>query len=233
VADAETVDHRSFLGMLAPDDRASLCRLGSPRRFRAGARIIVQGDHSETVFLVLSGLVKITLDTPDGREIVLSVLGPGDLLGEFEVLEGGGSTRTAGNVALLPIDCRVISGEQFLAYLDARPRLSLVVLRVIVGRLRAADRRREASASMGVSRSLASFLVELVDRHGIAQSAGVDLNIPLTQEELASLISCSRDSAVRGLSTLRARGLIATARRRIIVTDLDGLRRYASGASMS
>jgi CRP/FNR family cyclic AMP-dependent transcriptional regulator len=132
---------------------------------------------------------------------------------------------------LLPIDCRVIPGDQFVAYLEAHPRTPLVMLRVILGRLMAADRRRLASASMGVSRSLAGFLVELVDRYGIAHSGGVDLNIPVTQEELASLISSSRDSAVRGLSTLRARGLIATARRRITVTDLDGLRRYASGVS--
>jgi CRP/FNR family transcriptional regulator, cyclic AMP receptor protein len=230
VAVAETVEYRSFLGMLDPADRAALLRLGGSKRFRAGARIIVQGDHSDTVFLVLSGLVKVALDTADGREIVLSGLGPGDLLGEFEVLEGG-STRTAGNVALLPIDCRVIPGDQFVAYLEAHPRTPLVMLRVILGRLMAADRRRLASASMGVSRSLAGFLVELVDRYGITHSAGVDLNIPVTQEELASLISSSRDSAVRGLSTLRARGLIATARRRITVTDLDGLRRYASGVS--
>jgi CRP/FNR family cyclic AMP-dependent transcriptional regulator len=148
------------------------------------------------------------------------------------VLEGG-STRIAGNVALLPVDCRVISGEQFLAYLEAHPPTSLPLARVIVGRLRAADRRRQASASMAVSRSLASFLVELVDRYGVEQSDGVDLSIPLTQEELASLMSCSRDSAVRGLSTLRARRLIATARRRIIVTNLDGLRSYASGVLLS
>jgi CRP/FNR family transcriptional regulator, cyclic AMP receptor protein len=228
----DAVDRRSFVGMLDPADRASLLRLGNPRHFRSGTRIIVQGDHSDTVFLVLSGLAKVTLDSSDGREMVLAVLGSGDLLGEFEVLEGG-STRIAGNVAVLPVDCRVISGEQFLAYLEAHPPTSLALARVIVGRLRAADRRRQASASMGVSRSLASFLVELVDRYGVEQSDGVDLNIPLTQEELASLMSCSRDSAVRGLSTLRARRLIATARRRIIVTNLDGLRSYASGVLLS
>jgi CRP/FNR family cyclic AMP-dependent transcriptional regulator len=104
----------------------------------------------------------------------------------------------------------------------------LVMVRVIIDRLRAADRRREASASMGVSRSLASFLVELVDRYGTSDGSVIDISIHLTQEELASLMSTSRDSAVRGLSTLRTKGLIATRRRQIVVTDLDGLRRYAS-----
>jgi CRP/FNR family cyclic AMP-dependent transcriptional regulator len=226
------VDHRSYLGRLEPADRAFLLRLGHPRRFRKGARITVQGDHSDDVFVVLSGLTKVTLDTPDGREIVLTVLGAGDLLGEFEVIEGT-PQRAAGNVAVLPVECRVIPGDEFMAALETHPQMLLAMVRVILSRLHAADRRREASASMGVSRSLASFLVELVDRYGTPDGSVIDISIHLTQEELASLISTSRDSAVRGLSTLRTRGLIATSRRQIVVTDLDGLRRYASGIPTS
>ena len=228
MASGEVVDHRSYLGRLEPADRALLLRLGHPRRFRHGARIIVQGDHSDHVLLMLSGLVKVTLDTPDGREVVLCVLGAGDLLGEFEVLEGL-AQRAAGNVAVLPVECRVIPGEEFMAALEAHPQMLLAMVRAILTRLHAADRRREASASLGVSRSLAGFLVELVDRYGTPDGSVIDLSIHLTQEELASLISTSRDSAVRGLSALRSRGFIATHRRQIVVTDLDGLRRFASG----
>jgi CRP/FNR family cyclic AMP-dependent transcriptional regulator len=230
MASGDVVDHRSYLGRLEPADRAFLLRLGHPKRFRKGARIIVQGDHSDDVFLILSGLAKVTLDTPDGREIVLTVLGAGDVLGEFEVIEDM-PQRAAGNVAVLPVECRVIPGDEFMAALEAHPQMLLAMVRVILSRLHAADRRREASASMGVSRSLASFLVELVDRYGSPDGSVIDISIHLTQEELASLISTSRDSAVRGLSTLRTRGLIATRRRQIVVTDLDGLRRYASGIS--
>jgi CRP/FNR family cyclic AMP-dependent transcriptional regulator len=228
MASEEVVDHRSFLDRLEPADRAFLLRLGHPKRFRKGARIIVQGDHSDIVFVTLSGLIKVTLDTPDGREVVLSVLGAGDLLGEFEVIEGM-PQRAAGNVAMLPVECRVIPGDEFMAALETHPQMLLTMMRVILSRLGAADRRREASASMGVSRSLANFLVELVDRYGTLNGPVIDISIHLTQEELASLISTSRDSAVRGLSTLRSRGLIATRRRQIVVTDVDGLRRYASG----
>jgi CRP/FNR family transcriptional regulator, cyclic AMP receptor protein len=214
VAIAESVDHRSFLGMLDPTDGEFLLTLGEPRTFRAGARPIVQGDHSDTVFLVISGLVKVTVDTPDGREVVLSLLGPGDLLGEFEIIEGGASVRMAGNVAVQRLECLVIAGERFMTALRSRPALALALMRVLVGRLSAADRRREASASME-------------DRYGMAGESGIDVAFPLTQEDLAGLISCSRDSAVRGLGTLRKRGLIRTMRRRIVVTDLDGLRRFA------
>jgi CRP/FNR family cyclic AMP-dependent transcriptional regulator len=229
VATSEPVDHRSFLGLLDTADREFLLALGEPRTFRVGARPIVQGDHSEAVFLVISGLVKVTVDTPDGREVVLALLGPGDLLGEFEVIEGGGSVRSASNVAVQTLECLVIAGERFMTALASRPALTLALMRVHVGRLHAADRRREASASMDVDRSLASYLIELADRYGMARESGIDVAFPLSQEELAALISCSRDSAVRGLGTLRARGLITTRRRRIVVTDFEGLRRFASG----
>lgn len=229
VAVAESVDHRSFLGMLEPADREFLLALGEPRTFRAGARPIVQGDHSDTVFLVISGLVKVTVDTPGGLEVVLSLLGPGDLLGEFEVIEGGASGRMAGNVAVQRLECVVIAGERFMTALVSRPALALALVRVLVDRLSAADRRREASASKDVGRSLAAYLIELVDRYGLARESGIDVAFPLTQGELAGLISCSRDSAVRGLRTLRTRGLITTMRRKIVVTDLAGLRHFASG----
>lgn len=228
VAIAESVDRRSFLGMLDAADQQFLRSLGEPRAFRAGARPIVQGDHSDTVFLLVSGLLKVTVDTPDGHEVVLSLLGPGDLFGEFEVIEGA-SVRMAGNVAVEEVDCLAIEGERFLTALTSRPAVALALMRVMIGRLSAADRRRAASASMDVGHSLAGYLVELADRYGMARESGIDVTFPLTQEELAGLISCSRDSAVRGLGTLRARGLIRTMRRRIVVTDIDGLRRFASG----
>lgn len=229
VAIAESVDRRSFLGMLDPADREFLRSLGDPRTFRAGSRPIVQGDHSDAVFLLISGLLKITVDTSDGREVVLSLLGPGDLFGEFEVIEGGPSVRMAGNVAVEEVDCLVIEGDRFLTALTSRPTVALALMRVLIGRLSAADRRREASASMDVGHSLAGYLIELADRYGMARESGIDVTFPLTQEELAGLISCSRDSAVRGLATLRTMGLIRTMRRRIVVTDIDGLRRFASG----
>lgn len=216
-----------FLGLLAPDDRAALVRLGRPHRYRSGARVITQGDHSDTVFVVVEGRVKITLDTPEGREIVLAVDGPGDLLGAFEAVDVHGGPRTASNVALEPLQCWVITGDQLRAFLDARPRVSGVLLRWVIRRLHVADRRRTETGSLDVAHRLARFLVELGDQNGRVHAGGTDVDIPLTQDELASLIAASRDSVVRALTSLRARGLVTTGRRRITITDVDRLRRYA------
>jgi CRP-like cAMP-binding protein len=216
----------SVLGSLDPADRAILIGAGRLRRYRRGAPIIVQGDHGDTVFVVLSGRVKVTVDTVDGREILLAVNGPGALLGEFEAIDAGGGPRTAGNVALEPVECRAMTGQEFRDLLDTHPRIPLMLLRWTIRRLKWADRRRIDAASSDTSHRLARFLVELADNHAHADPSRVDIDVPLTQEELASLIAASRDAVVRALTSLRSRHLIATARRRITILDIDALRRY-------
>ena len=87
----------TFLGTLDQSDRADILRLGRERH-------LVQGDHSDAVFVLLEGQVKVVLTTPEGRTVVLCVLGPGEVLGEFESIRGGESPREAGNVNLCDVE---------------------------------------------------------------------------------------------------------------------------------
>ena len=216
----------SVLGMLDPDDRAALLAAGRPRRYRRGAPIISQGDHSNTVFVLLSGRVKVTVNTADGREILLAVNGPGELLGFFEALDREGGPRDADNIALEAVECLAVTGHEFRDLLDASPGIPPVMLRWAVRRLQAADRRRIDAASVDTTHRLARLLLELADDRGRADGSQVDIDVPLTQEELASLIASSRDAVVRALTSLRSRHLIATARRRFTILAVDGLRAY-------
>ena len=211
-----------FASLLDPDARAALLRLGRVRRYRRGATLIVQGARDDTVCVVLEGRVKVTLDTPDGREVVLAVLGPGDLLGEFEAIEPELVSRTASNVALEPVECRVFAADDLRRFLVAHPAAALELLRLTIRKVRTADRRRVDATALDTPHRLAHFLVERADAQ-----RDPDLDIALTQEELASLIASSRESVVRALSALRTRGLIETGRRQITIRDMDGLRAYA------
>ena len=213
--------------MLEPEDRAVFTGVGRPRRFNRGATIVIQGDHSETVFIVDAGRVKISQVTRDGREIVLAVDGPGDLLGEFEAVDPDSGPRTAANVALERVECRELTGEAFRDLLQSNPRIALTLLRWTIRRLKVADRRRIDATSLDTTHRLARFLLELADNQAQPDSPRVDIEIQLTQEELASSIAASRDTVVRAITSLRSLGLIATARRRITILDTDALRRYA------
>ena len=141
--------------MLDPEDRAAVIRVGRPRRYRRGAPIVIQGDHSDTVFVVVAGRVKVTMVTADGREILLAVDGPGELLGEFEAVDPDSGPRTAANVALEPVECREMTGQEFRDLLDTHPRIPLMLLRWTIRRLKWADRRRIDAASSDTSHRLA------------------------------------------------------------------------------
>jgi CRP-like cAMP-binding protein len=216
-----------FLPSLDDGDRADLLRLGRDRQYRRGAPIAMQGDRADTAFVLLRGRVKVTIGTVDGHEIVVSVLGPGNLLGEFEPLQGDGGPRTANVIALDAVECRVLTGDELRAYLDTHPSAVRTLLGVIIERLLAADRRRIDSGSLDTAHRLARLFVEVVDQQGSTDAGEIDLDIPLAQHELATLIATSRESLVRALTSMRRQGLVSTARRRITVCDLDGLRRYA------
>jgi CRP-like cAMP-binding protein len=213
--------------MLEPSDRARLMALGRPVRYRRGARIVIQGDHSDDVFVIVEGHIKITLDTADGHEIVLAVDGRGDLVGTFEAIDPGRRQRTASAVALEPVACRALAAEQLCAYLAANPAAALVLLRWTIRRLRTADRRRVDGTTLDTPHRLAQYLLDLADSDTGAGEGGVDIDIPLPQHELASLIGVSRNSIVRALSALRSFGLVTTRRHTITIADLGALRRYA------
>lgn len=158
---------------------------------------------------------------------MLCVLGPGELLGEFEAIRGRGCPREAGNVAATPIAVRVMTGPEFVAFLESHPQATLALMRIILGRFGSVDRRLVNSGTLDTSHRLARLLLELTDQYGQPHDGGVRLDLPLSQDELASLIATSRESVVRALASLRRQGYITTGRRTVNLCDVDGLRRYA------
>jgi CRP-like cAMP-binding protein len=227
---APTLSQRSFLAVLDPSDRAALLHVGRPRRFVAGASLIRQGDDTDSVFILRRGWAKVTQTTVDGREILLALLGPGELVGEFEAVGPDRGPRRAGVVAIGTVDADVVVACDFRDFVVSHPNVTLALLQAVIRRLATADRRRIEASSLDVGHRLARFLLELTNLHGQPRSGGLGLAIPLAQHELATLIAASRESTVRALRTLRAQGLVVTSPRRITILDVEGLRRYAGQA---
>jgi CRP/FNR family cyclic AMP-dependent transcriptional regulator len=213
-----------FVALLPARDRDALKAIGTVRRFRKGAVIALEGDRSRHVLVLREGRVKISSATPDGRELLLAVRGPGELTGELAALAGDEGSRSATITTLDPVVAQVISTEDFLDYLERCPRALLVLTRRIILRLRDADRRRVEFGSYDTPGRVARLLVELAEEHGHPTKGGVEIGVALSQEELAGMVTASRESVARSLKSLRRRGLIATGRRSIVVCDLEALR---------
>jgi CRP-like cAMP-binding protein len=108
---------------------------------------------------------------------VLCVLGPGELLGEFEAIRGRGCPREAGNVAATPIAVRVMTGPEFVAFLESHPQATLALMRIILGRFGSVDRRLVNSGTLDTSHRLARLLLELTDQYGQPHDGGVRLDL--------------------------------------------------------
>jgi CRP/FNR family transcriptional regulator, cyclic AMP receptor protein len=216
-----------FLARLSPVDREALLAAGRSRRYSKGAALVIQGDLGDFVFVITDGRVKVVATSEEGNESVLSLRGPGELIGELSALDDVPTARLASVLAVEPVAGRILSGHEFLTFLEDHPRVAIEMLRMAAGRLRDSDRRRIEFGSYQADRRLARLLVDLVASQGRPARDGLGVDISLSQQELAGFVGASRESVVRALATLRRDGFVETNRRSVVVRDVEGLRAYA------
>jgi len=121
----------------------------------------------------------------------------------------------------------LIPGSAFAALLERRPRIALVILRMVAARLRYADSQQTQFATHDVVGRVAQRLVELADRFGEPDDGHIEIALPLSQEELAAWTGASREAVSKALHTLRSLRIVDTGRKHITVLDATALRRHA------
>ncbi|MEU7838638.1 Crp/Fnr family transcriptional regulator [Nonomuraea sp. NPDC052129] len=216
-------DPGEFLSMLTADEVEEMRAAGRPRRWERGTTVMSEGDTSDWVLVLTEGRVKVSSHTSSGTEVVLAVRGPGGLLGEMSAIDG--SPRSATVTALEPIAGIVV--RDFPAFLQAHGRIAVLLMQLVTGRLRDADRKRIEYGAFDTTGRVATRLIELAERYGEKTNSGVRVALPLSQDELAGWTGASREAVSKALRLLRDRGLIETGRRRVVIHDLDGLRKRA------
>ncbi len=198
-------------------------------RFRRGQALFTEGDRAERVFVIERGWVMITSIAPGGREIVLGLRGADDVIGELSALDG--SPRSATALALGEVHVTVAPSSALTRALrDAATAMELIC--VLASRLRDADRKRLEFASLDTLGRVAWRLVELSERFGRDTGDGIEVGLPVSQEQLASWCGASREATVKALGSLRTLGCIATGRRSVLIRDIEALRRHAYGAAL-
>lgn len=192
------------------------------RRYRKGNVIFVQGEPGERCFVISSGTVKISAYHPDGREAVLAVLGPGDVLGELALFEQAPRSADASALedsVLLSLDAKNLN-EAILAY----PQIAVALLSVLGTRLRQSNEAFQDIAFFDVPGRVARRLADLADAHGVEAAEGTLIDISLSQESLAQMVGATRESVNKALALLKRRGLVARTGRRYVVSDVRRLR---------
>jgi CRP/FNR family transcriptional regulator, cyclic AMP receptor protein len=217
---------RGFWGELWMTERAALQAGGSWGEFLPGAIMFAQDDTTDHVAIIWSGYTKVVTGTDAGREVVLALRGPGDVVGEMVSI--GGGRRSATVTAIDRVEALLIDASRFVAFLSDSPHASSILTQILVGRLREADQHRLAAGSMTVGQRLARLLLDLANSYGVpARGGGTRIALALSQRDLAAWVGGSHRTVAREMEKWRERGIVTTGRRSVIVQQKDALRRIS------
>jgi len=208
------------------DDRelSSIAAVAKTRRY-AKDDVIFHADESGDVFcLIREGQVKVTMISPEGKEIILSMLGPGDFFGEMALLDD--EPRSATVVAMEPLDLVTIWRSDFLQILSENFSIAKKVLAEISRRLRTASNRIESLATMDVYGRLARFFLDLAKEEGKVLDNGYVAVTRPTHQAIANMIGTSRETVSRLIHDLMRQNLLLSEGKTIYLkkTALDQFR---------
>ena len=171
------LEPESFAALLEAEDWSALQARGQRRKVARAAVLMYEGDPGDRVVVLLAGRVKVTTTGDDGQETLLSIRGPGEILGELSFLDD--QPRLSTVTTLEPVEILAIAAAGFGRYLEERPRVALVILRTLSARFRDASRKRVQFRELDTVGRLAARLVELCERYGEAHT-GRDDHQPAT-----------------------------------------------------
>ncbi len=214
-------DHAFFRGVGAKEV-ATLRTTLRQRHWRAGETIFQRGDDGAGIIAITAGVVRLSLDSAEGRELTVRMAGPGEMIGELALLDGGGRSTDA--TAVTGITALVLAHVDFRRLFATSAALQDAVLRTLCARLRDTTSQLQAIALLPLENRLARLFVLLAQRSGVRRADGrVAFELRLAQRELAALVGATRPKVNRVLVGWDASGLIAR-NGGIVACDLAALR---------
>jgi CRP/FNR family cyclic AMP-dependent transcriptional regulator len=185
---------------LEPDALDQLCRYAKPTSLKRGATIFSKGDPGSSLYAVISGTVKISVSSPDGRNAILNLIGPGEIFGEVAVLDGG--ERTADATASTNCEILVIDRREFLPFVKQQPVLAMKFIELLCDRLRWTSDQVEQVILQDLPRRLARALLGLTEKRKLDPSSRT---IAITQQEISEMVGMTRESINKQLRSWAAR----------------------------
>jgi CRP-like cAMP-binding protein len=186
-----------------------------------GHTLFKEGDAGDRLFVVVEGKLKLGTSSGDGRDNLLSILGPGDMFGELSLFDPGPRTATATAVT----DSRVLAlaNDQVIGWVTAHPEVSLQLLKRLARRLRRTNEVLADLVFADVPGRVAKAIMDLGERFGTKKDDGLHVNHELTQEELAQLVGASRETVNKALADFAGRGWVRLEPRAVVVLDYERL----------
>jgi CRP/FNR family transcriptional regulator, cyclic AMP receptor protein len=197
-----------LFGVLHPDDLQELARTTRSRTYQRGDIIFHKDDPGYTLYVIVSGAVKISVSSSEGDEIILAILTKGQFFGEMALFDD--MPRSADAEAIQLTEVQTVQREDLIRLLEKRPKVAITQLLKVLGqRLRATDELLQDAAFLDIPSRLAKRLLDLADGHGEKTPHGIKINLRLTQQDLASMIGARRENVNRALAYYQSRGWLS------------------------
>jgi CRP/FNR family transcriptional regulator, cyclic AMP receptor protein len=222
---AAALQQTAIFGELHDSALRELAQVCLQRTYRRGQFLWYEGDSGDYLVVIVRGLVKVTVTSPRGDEMLLATLGPSEVVGELSVIDGG--ARSASVVALTPTTGIVIGRAPLIALMQRSPELLDVLLRSMGALVRRLTERATDLVFLDLAARVAKLLLREAERRSGEQRQGALVDLGLTQTELAQMVGASRPAVNRVLQSLAARGSISIKGHEIIINNPTALRRRA------
>jgi CRP-like cAMP-binding protein len=211
---------------LEPEALDQLCRYAKHTVLKRGATIFAKDDPGNSLYAVISGTVKISTSSPDGRNAILNLIGPGELFGEMAVLDG--QPRSADATANTNCEIFVIDRRDFLPFVQSQPTLAMNFIELLCTRVRRTSEQVELVILQDLPGRLASALLGLTEKR---KRDPESRTIAITQQEISEMVGMTRESINKQLRAWAARHWVRLEHCAIAVLDASALRELAEAGA--
>ena len=203
-----------------------LCRYAKHSTLKRGAMIFAKGDPGVSLFAVISGTVKISISSPDGRSAILNLIGAGEIFGEIALLDG--SARSADATANSNCELFTIDRREFIPFVRSQPGLAMKFIELLCTRIRWTSDQVEQVILQNLPGRLASALLRLTEKHKLAPQGRT---IAITQQEISEMVGMTRESINKQLQVWAKLNWLRLERGGIVVLAPDAIAAIAAAGS--
>jgi CRP-like cAMP-binding protein len=211
---------------LAAEALDQLCRYAKHTLLKRGATLFAKDDPGNSLYVVISGTVKISISSSEGRNAILNLIGPGELFGEMAVLDA--QPRSADATANTNCEIFVIDRRDFLPFVRSQPTLAMKFIELLCVRVRRTSDQVEQLILQDLPGRLASALLGLNETRKLDADRSA---IAITQQELGDMVGMSRESINKQLRAWVLRKWVRLEHGAIVVLDAPALRELANAGT--
>jgi CRP-like cAMP-binding protein len=208
---------------LEEKDLLRVVKLGTRQKYKKGNIVVLEQESGAALFVIITGKVKVVRMDEDGREVILSMFGPGEFFGEMSLLDG--LARSASVVATVKSELFMIHRRDFLELLNEFPTVTISLLAELAMRLRKADMQIKSLSLKDAEGRVANVMLILADDVGIFRKGKVEIDDLPLQQDIANMAGTSRETVSRMIHLFIEGGEVQMKGNKLIINDYEAFRK--------